>query len=255
MAALEAGKHVFIEKPMTDSPETARQLVEEAERRGKLIFVDHTFVYTGAVTKIKSLVIDGSVGELQYYDSVRINLGLFQSDVNVIWDLAVHDISILDHIMPTRPVAVSCQAARMVENQPESLAYVTLFYNDNVMAHVHVSWLSPVKIRQALIGGRKRMIVYDDLEPSEKVKVYDRGIELVTDQAVADKLRVAYRSGDMMAPNLDTTEALQRIAQHFNECIASGRQPVTDGAAGLRVVAVLAAAQRSIAERGTTIAL
>lgn len=255
MEALKAGKHVYIEKPMAATAGDAEKLLEEAARRDLLIFVDHTFIYTGAVRKIHELMDSGKIGDFLYYDSVRINLGLFQSDVNVVWDLAVHDISILDHIIPQKPQAVSCQAISIIKNQPESLAYLTLYYADNKLAHIHVSWLSPIKIRQTLIGGSKQMIVYNDLELSEKIKIYDKSVELVTDPDEVTRLRVGYRSGDMLAPNLDGTEALSQIADHFNDCVTTGRQPITNGETGTRIVQILESAMLSAARKGEVVAL
>jgi predicted dehydrogenase len=212
--------------------------------------VDHTFVYTGAVRKAKELVSSGAIGEVLYYDSVRVNLGLFQSDVNVVWDLAPHDLSILEYLVDEQPVAVSAHGIRHVPGQPENIAYVTLFYSGKRIAHLHVNWLAPVKIRQTLIGGTKKMVVYDDMEPSEKIKVYDRGVELTQVESAPDRineLRVGYRSGDMFAPKLEGAEALRVETRHFVDCIEHGSKPLSDGEAGLRVVRVLEAANDSMA--------
>jgi len=249
MRALRAGKHVLVEKPLSDSSENCLRMIDEAEKRGLTLMVDHTFPYTGAVRKIGELVQSGQIGEVFYYDSVRINLGLFQHDVNVIWDLAVHDLSIIDYLFADKPVAVSATGMSHVDGQPENVAYLTLFFEGKMVAHFHVNWLAPVKIRRTLIGGSKKMIVYDDLEPSEKVKVYDKGITLTEPDGVY-KMLVGYRAGDMWAPQLDTFEALKAVTEHFVKCVESGTRPLTDGRAGLDVVRILEAAPRSMVERG-----
>ena len=215
--------------------------------------VDHTFVYTGAVRKSQELVANNGLGDIYYYDSVRVNLGLFQHDVNVVWDLAVHDLAIMDYILPLRPQAVSATGMSHVPGKPENIAYLTLFFDGNLIAHIHVNWLAPVKIRRTLIGGSQRMVVYDDLEPSEKVKVYDKGITVSNGPETLYRMLIDYRTGDMWAPQLDITEALKVEAQHFVQCIENGRQPITSGEAGLRVVRILEAASRSMAERGQLI--
>jgi predicted dehydrogenase len=217
--------------------------------------VDHTFVYTGAVRKIKELVEGGRLGQIYYYDSVRVNLGLFQHDVNVIWDLAVHDLSILDYVLDARPCAVAAMGIAHVPGQPQDVAYLNCFFNDDLIAHFHVNWLAPVKIRRTLIGGDEQMIVYDDLEPSEKVKVYDRGITLNNGAEGIYQLMVGYRTGDMWAPQLNRTEALWIEASHFLACIEEGQQPLTNGQVGLRVVRILEAAARSMAHRGRPVEL
>lgn len=259
MQALRAGKNVLVEKPMTMDVDQAQRLVDEAERRRLKLSVDHTFVFTSAVRKIRELATKGDLGELYYYDSVRVNLGLFQHDVNVIWDLAVHDLSIMDYVLPMKPVAVSATGIGHVAGRPENIAYLTLFFDGPLIAHVHVNWLAPVKVRRTLIGGSRKMIVYDDLEPSEKVKVYDKGITVNDnghDQGTPNyQLLVGYRAGDMWAPNLDMTEALTVEIRHFFECIEQGRQPIADGAAGLRLVEILEAATQSLRQRGRAIEL
>ncbi|NUR56101.1 MAG: Gfo/Idh/MocA family oxidoreductase [Acidobacteria bacterium] len=258
LEALRAGKHVLVEKPMAMNSAHARHLMEEAARRNLVLAVDHTFVYTGAVRKIRELMAS-DVGDIYYYDSVRVNLGLFQHDVNVIWDLAVHDLSIMDYVLPMKPVAVSATGIGHVAGRPENIAYLTLFFDGPLIAHVHVNWLAPVKVRRTLIGGSRKMIVYDDLEPSEKVKVYDKGITVNDnghDQGTPNyQLLVGYRAGDMWAPNLDMTEALTVEIRHFFECIEQGRQPIADGAAGLRLVEILEAATQSLRQRGRAIEL
>jgi predicted dehydrogenase len=256
MRALSAGKHVLVEKPLTSSADEGRRLIDEAGRRGLVLMVDHTFVYTGAVRKIRAVVGAGDLGDVYYYDSVRVNLGLFQHDVSVIWDLAVHDLSILDHVLPARPRAVSATGMSHVARGPENIAYLTLFFSDALIAHIHVNWLAPVKVRRTLIGGSRKMIVYDDLEPSEKVKIYDRGIS-VGDQGTEGvyKMLVSYRTGDMCAPQLDLTEALTVEIAHFIDCVEGRDRPTTDGHAGLRVVEIMEGATRSMAEQGRPVDL
>ncbi|HMB82348.1 MAG TPA: Gfo/Idh/MocA family oxidoreductase [Vicinamibacterales bacterium] len=255
MAALRAGKHVLVEKPLAASSEQGRRLIEEATRRKLVLMVDHTFVYTGAVRKIASLVSSGELGELYYYDSVRVNLGLFQHDVNVIWDLAVHDLSIMDHVLPLKPRAVSATGMSHVAGGHENIAYLTLFFDTNFIAHIHVNWLAPVKVRRTLLGGSQRMIVYDDLEPSEKIKVYDRGITLNSNPENVYEMLVGYRSGDMWAPRLEAAEALKTEITHFLDCIERGVKPLTDGVSGLRVLELVEAASESMASRGRLVEL
>jgi predicted dehydrogenase len=250
LKALKADKHVLVEKPLTATSEQAVQLIEEAQRRNRVLMVDHTFVYTGAVRKIREMVASSSLGDIYYYDSVRVNLGLFQPDVNVIWDLAVHDLSIMDYVLPIKPVAVSATGISHIPGKPENVAYMTLFFPNRQIAHLHVNWLAPVKVRQTLIGGSEKMIVYDDLEPSEKVKVYDRGVTLFPQSEAAYELLVSYRSGDMWAPRLDATEGLRTEALHFIDCIENSRRPETDGLTGLRIVRIVEAAEKSLRTRG-----
>ena len=255
MEALGAGKHVLVEKPMTATSEEALRLIEGADRHNLVLMVDHTFVYTGAVRKIRELIDRGSLGELYYYDSTRVNLGLFQHDVDVIWDLAVHDLSIMDFILSESPVAVSATGIGHIKGAAENIAYVTAFYDSSLIAHLSVNWLSPVKVRRTLIGGSRQMIAYDDLENSEKVKVYDKGVTVRNGPESVYKLLVGYRSGDIHCPQLDVTEALRIEAAHFADCIETGKTPQTDGFAGLRVVSVLEAATKSMKERGRSVAL
>lgn len=255
MQVLDAGKHVWVEKPLTETAEQAERLIEEAARRNLVLMVDHTFVYTGAVRKIRELVESDGLGDIYYYDSVRVNLGLFQHDVNVIWDLAVHDLSILDYVLGKRPNAVSATGIGHVPGAPENIAYLTLFFDGNMMAHIHSNWLSPVKIRRTLIGGSQKMVVYDDLELSEKVKVYDKGLTLDRKSDSIYQVLVGYRSGDMWAPQVGVTEALLTEALHFRDCIQQGERAITDGEAGLRVVRILEAATRSLRARGEPIPL
>ncbi len=253
-AALLAGKHCFIEKPMTASSAEAQDLIDIAEQGNLKLFVDHTFIYTGAVRKMKEIITSGRIGDIYYFDSVRINLGLFQHDVNVIWDLAPHDLSICDYLLEKQPRAVSAVGSCHVGNGLEDIAYLTLEFENNVIAHFHVNWLAPMKIRKTLIGGTKSMIVYDDTEASEKVKIYDKGIDVTTREGVYDTL-VQYRTGDMLSPKLEQTEALAVGTQHFIDCILNDKQPLTDGRAGLNVVRILEASEISIKNRGRMVEL
>ncbi len=255
LAALRAGKHVLVEKPLAPSADQVRHLMDEADRRGLTLMVDHTFLYTPAVQKIRDLIAQGELGDVYYYDSTRSSLGLFQSDVNVIWDLAVHDISIIQYIMDEIPVAVSATGSCHVTGSPENMAHITLFFESKCVAHVSVNWLSPVKVRQTFIGGNKKMIVYDDLEPTEKIKLYDKGITLNAPTENAHQFRIGYRAGDMWAPNISTKEALQTEIEHFIDCVRTGATPVSSGLSGLRVIEVLEAASRSIAEHGKPVSL
>ena len=253
MAALRAGKHLWLEKPMAETSFQARKLNDEAVRRKRVLFVDHTFIYTGAVRKMGEVIRNGELGRTYYYDSIRVNLGLFQRDVNVISDLAVHDFSILDYLFGEHPVAVSAGGINHFPGTPENLAHITLFYDSGMIAHANVSWLAPVKVRQILIGGSKKMIIYDDLDPSEKVKVYDKGVSFTDDPEKIRELRVGYRTGDMWAPKLATNEALQLASEHFVDCIEHSKVPETDGRLGLRVVELIEAATSSMRGRGETV--
>ena len=253
MAALKAGKHLWIEKPLAETSLQARKLMEEAEKRKRTLFVDHTFIYTGAVRKMGEIVKSGDLGSVYYYDSVRVNLGLFQRDVNVVSDLAVHDFSILDYLLGEHPSAVSASGAHHFPGTPENLAYITLFYDSGTIAHVNVSWLAPVKVRQILLGGSKQMIIYDDVEPSEKIKVYDKGVSFTDDPKQIHELRVGYRTGDMWAPKLDMAEALHTGGKHFVQCIEQSKAPLTDGRLGLRVVELIEAATSSMRGKGETV--
>jgi predicted dehydrogenase len=255
LAALGAGKHVLVEKPLAQTSEQARRLIEEADRRNLVLMVDHTFLYTPAVQKIRELIGDGVLGDIYYYNGVRASLGLFQSDVNVIWDLAVHDISIIQYIFNEDPVAVSATAASHVPGNPENMAHITLFFRSSCIAQIGVNWLSPVKVRQTFIGGSRKMIVYDDLEPTEKIKVYDKGITLNGSPEKAHQLRIGYRAGDMWAPHLPAKEALQTEAEHFIDCLRRGTPPISSGATGLRVIEILEATSFSIAAQGTPVSL
>ncbi|MBE9209039.1 Gfo/Idh/MocA family oxidoreductase [Nostoc sp. LEGE 06077] len=255
LAALQAGKHVLVEKPMTTTSEQAMRLIDEAEKRNLVLMVDHTFVYTGAVRKMHDLIATNSLGDIYYYDSVRVNLGLFQHDVNVIWDLAVHDLSIMNYVLPSQPYAVSATGVSHVPGEPENIAYLTLFFENNLIAHINVNWLAPVKIRRTLIGGSQRMIVYDDLEPSEKVKIYDKGITVNGNAESLYQMLIGYRTGDMWSPKLDMTEALRSEGLHFIDCITKSDRPLTGGEAGLQVVKILEAATQSLKKQGQLIEL
>jgi predicted dehydrogenase len=252
-SALENGKHVFVEKPFTSTGDQAKELIEIAERKNLTIMVDHTFLFTGAVRKIRELMDNGTLGELYYYDSTRVNLGLFQHDVNVVWDLAPHDLSIMNYLIKDAPQAVVATGQSHL-NGHEDVAYITIFYQRNIIAHVNVNWLSPVKIRTTLLGGEKKMLVWNDLEPDEKIKVYDKGVE-ITNQTGVYNLLVSYRSGDMCAPRIDQTEALQAETKHFIECITNGNTPINDGIAGYRVVHILEAASQSMKDKGRIVNL
>jgi predicted dehydrogenase len=255
LAAIRAGKHVLVEKPMAMNVDECSVLIDEAAKRKLTLMVDHTFVYTPAVRKMRELVQDGSLGDIYYYDSVRVNLGLFQHDVNVIWDLAVHDLAIMDFVLPERPLAVSATGISHVPGGHENIAYLTMFFAGKLISHIHVNWLAPVKVRRTLLGGSKKMIVWDDLEVSEKVKVYDRGITLNSGPDNLYQLLVGYRSGDMWAPRLDTKEALSIEIQHLVDCVEHGKRPMTDGEAGREVVRILENGTRSMREQGRPIEL
>ena len=252
-AALLNGKHVFVEKPFTSNAAQAQELIELAAQRNLKIMVDHTFLFTGAVTKIKQLLDDGSLGKLYYYDSTRVNLGLFQHDVNVVWDLAPHDLSIIDHLIEQTPEAISATGQTHL-NGHEDVAYITVYFPDKVIAHINVNWLSPVKVRTTLIGGEKKMLVWNDLEADEKIKIYDKGVNVTSREGLYDLL-VHYRSGDMWAPQIEQVEALTRELSYFVDCIANDKTPVNDGEAGLRVVRMLEAANESIRQRGAVVRL
>jgi predicted dehydrogenase len=255
MQALKAGKHVLLEKPMASSSAEAETLIEEADRRKLVLMVDHSFVYAGAVRKIGDIVRSGAVGDLLYYDSTRINLGLFQHDADVIWDLAVHDFAIIQHLLPGNPCAVTATGVSHVSGRMENIAYITVFYENNLIAHINVNWLSPVKVRRVIIGGSKQMVIYDDTEASEKVKIYDSGITVSTNPDDVYKLLIGYRNGDMHSPRTDTTEALAVEVRHFADCIANGTRPITDGQAGLDVIRLLEAASFSMKARGRLVPL
>jgi len=252
-AALNNGKHVFVEKPFTCNSWQAEELIELADRKGLKIMVDHTFLFTGAVRKIRQLVDDGSLGDLYYYDSLRVNLGLFQHDVNVIWDLAPHDLSIMDYIIQDNPEAIVATGESHL-NGHEDVAFITLYFPRNIIAHVNVNWLSPVKVRTTLIGGEKKMLVWNDLEADEKIKIYDKGVSIKNRENL-HQLLVSYRSGDMWAPQVEQVEALKAELTYFHQCITQNVTPLNDGMAGLRVVKMLEAAAQSIRKRSEAVLL
>jgi len=255
-AAIERGKHVLVEKPLAGSRAEALDLAERADARGVRLMVDHTFVYNTAVRKIRSLVDAGDLGDLLYLDSVRVNLGIFQQDSNVIWDLAAHDLAILDHLIDERPVAISANGSALAGFKHENVAYIAVHYASGFLAHFHVNWLAPVKIRQMLLGGRQRMLLYDDMDQSDKVRVYDKGVDFdVLDEETRRQIFISYRAGDMNAPTLDRREALAAVVEEFAGAIAGRRAPLTDGAAGIRVVTMLEAADRSLRGEGRRITL
>jgi predicted dehydrogenase len=253
--ALESGKDVWLEKPMTEKVEQAEELIELAEKNRRVLHVDHTFVYTGAVRKIRELIDKGELGDLIYYDSTRVNLGLFQQDVDVIWDLAPHDISIMDYLMPFKKVAVSATGSKYYGNGIVPKALLTIYMENNIVGHINVSWVSPVKIRQTLIGGTAKMVLYDDNQPSEKIKVYDKGVNLVETKEELYHLKVQYRIGDMWAPKISDHEALGMQAKHFAECLKTRQKSLTSGEAGLEVVKILVASQKSLKGRGIPVEL
>jgi len=258
-AALLAGKHIFVEKPFTSTSAQARELIDLAAAKKLKIMVDHTFLFTGAVKKIKGLIDAGELGKLLFYDSVRVNLGLFQHDVNVIWDLAPHDLSIMAHVIDKKPLAISAHGSVHYKGGLEDIAYVAVEFADNgFIAHFHVNWLSPVKVRKTLISGDSKMLVWDDLDADEKIKIYDRGVEVKSANGGKDgtyELLVSYRSGDVYIPKLEATEALRAEAQYFVECIDSGGEPFNNGESGLQVVRLLEAADESIKNGGRRVPL
>ncbi len=253
--ALQSGKHVLVEKPLAQSTPQVLDLIELAESMGKILMVDHTFLYTGAVRRMKAMVDSGEIGQLLYFDSVRISLGLVQSDINVLWDLAPHDLSIMDYLFEREPISISATGVKHLNTPHENIAYVTVQFEGNLIAHFHVNWLAPVKVRRTLVGGSKKMVVYDDTENSEKIKVYDKGVVQTQDPERREKMLTGYRNGDMLAPQLDTGEALRLMAKEFVASINEKRAPLSDGYAGYRVVRLLEAAQRSIEQNGRVISL
>ncbi len=252
-AALEHGKHVFVEKPFTSTTRQAEELIELAERKNLKIMVDHTFLFTGAVRKIRELIDDGVLGSLYYYDSTRVNLGLFQHDVSVVWDLAPHDLSIMSFLIPEEPEAVIATGQAHLNGHVD-VAFLTIYFPGNTIAHINVNWLSPVKVRTTLIGGEKKMLVWNDLEADEKLKIYDKGVQMGNGQGLYE-LMVSYRSGDMWAPRVEQAEALRVELGYFIDCVVKDQTPINDGVAGLRVVKLLEAADRSLAARGRAVQL
>ena len=252
--ALNNDKHVFVEKPFTSTVAQAEELLELADRKNLIIMVDHTFLFTGAVKKIKEFVDDNILGELYYYDSMRVNLGLFQHDVNVIWDLAPHDLSIMDYIVGEKAEAITATGKKHFCNGHEDIAFITVFFANNLIGHFNVNWISPVKIRTTLIGGEKRMLLWNDLEADEKVKIYDKGVNIENREGVYDLL-IKYRSGDMWAPRVEQSEALKAEIEYFIDCVLNDQVPFNDGRAGLRVVKILEASNESLKNNGKMIKL
>ena len=252
--ALLNGKHIFVENPFTAKSSQAEELIELAEKKKLKIMVDHTFLFTGAVKKIKELIDGDALGRLYYYDSTRINLGLFQHDVNVIWDLAPHDLAIMDYVVKEKPTAILATGAKHLRHSQENIAYITAHFNNNLIAHFNINWLSPVKVRTTFIGGEKKMLLWNDLETDEKIKIYDKGVKIESREGIY-KLLVEYRSGDMHSPRIDVFEALRLEAQYFIDCIKHNKIPINDGNAGLRVVKILEAADKSLKTKGALIKL
>ncbi len=250
MAALEAGKHVMLTKPMAASSEQCKRLIDTAKRKNCTVILDHTFVYTDAVQKMHELIVAGDLGNILYYDSTRINLGLFQPDTSVVWDLAIHDLSIIDYLFKEKPVAVSCIAVGHVPGRPENIAFITLFFPSGTIAHINVNWMSPVKVRHILIGGDKKMVIYNDVDPTEKIRIYDRGVDVAQDKGQIYQQLTKYRLGGVEIPALPGNEALKTEINHFFDCIEQGKTPITDMYAGLRTVRLLEAINLSIAQRG-----
>jgi predicted dehydrogenase len=253
-AALENGKHVFVEKPFTSTSQQAEELIELADRKNLKIMVDHTFLFSGAVRKIREVVDAGTLGPLYYFDSTRVNLGLFQHDVSVVWDLAPHDLSIMDHIITAKPEGVSATGINHLNGHAD-MAFITVYFPGNIIAHVNVNWLSPVKVRTTLIGGRDKMLVWNDLEADEKIKIYDKGVDISGGGQSVYDLLVSYRSGDVWSPKVEQTEALKYELNYFLDCITKDQIPVNDGAAGLRIVRLLEAAEQSLKHRGQLVSL
>jgi len=253
-ACLESCKHILVEKPLASSVVQGEELVSLAEKNNLRLMCDHTFCYTGAVRKIRDIVKSGTLGELFYFDSVRVNLGLFQQDVNVVWDLAPHDLSIVDFVVEEKPVLVSAHGVSHADNDIENIAYISLGYQNSFIAHFHVNWLSPVKVRKTMIAGSEKMLVWNDLDQAEKIKIYDKGIKVKQgEREQKERLLVSYRSGDMYAPRIYQVEALSLMVKEFADCIQESRPALTDGEAGLRVLRILDAANRSIKAGGANV--
>ena len=252
--ALENGKHIWVEKPFTSTSAQAEEIISIADRKNLKIFVDHTFIYNGAVRKMKELVESDELGNVIYFDSERINLGLFQKDINVIWDLAPHDLSIMNYILPDHEIAAVSANGIANYNGRENLAHLCIHFKENTFAHFHVNWVSPVKIRRMIVGGDKKMLVYDDMENFEKIKVYNSGVDFKTTESIHEAL-VQYRIGDMFSPKVSQVEALSLGAKEFISAIQEDRQPLTNGKDGLAVVRILEASDKSIKNNGEIIEL
>lgn len=258
MAAIQAGKNVFVEKPITTTSDEALRLIEAADKQGVILAVDHTFLFTGAVRKLKELIAKKSLGNLYYYDSVRVNLGLFQTDVSVVCDLAVHDFAITDYLFNQRPQTISANGTSHIPGSQKNVAYITVQHASGFISHINVNWLAPVKIRQTLIGGAEKMVVYDDMEPSEKIKIYDHGVTVASQPQTEEEIlqmRIGYRKGDVLSPRLDTREALAVELDHLADCLSNNRPPINDGALGARVVQMMEAAERSMSSNGAPVQL
>ena len=254
--AFAAGKHVLVEKPLAGTVEDATRIVDAARAAGRILMVDHTFVYLGAVQTIRDLIESGELGDLYYIDSVRVNLGLFRRDASVIWDLAVHDLSMMAAWVRAEPVAVSCIGVSHVEGLPEDMAYLTVHYPGSLIGHAHVNWLSPIKIRRMLIAGSDKTVVFDDLSTDEKIRLYSRGITRREELVDANLVPLAYRRlGDIWIPQVGQTEALRVMIGHFIDCCRSGEAPLTGGPEGLQIVRILEAAERSIRLGGARVEL
>jgi predicted dehydrogenase len=255
--ALQNGKHVFVEKPFTATVAQAEELIELSEKKNLVLMVDHTFLFTGATRKIKEIIDEGTLGNIYYYDSTRVNLGLFQHDVNVIWDLAPHDFSIMDYLIEEKPIAIAAHGKSHFNgrgNDLEDIAYITAYFQSNIIAHFNVNWLSPVKVRTTLIGGEKKMLVWNDVNADEKIKIYDKGVEVETKEGIYNLL-ISYRSGDMWAPKIDQTEALKLETEYFVDCVLNNKKSINDGYAGLRVVNMLEACGKSLKNNGKLVNL
>jgi predicted dehydrogenase len=252
---LEAGLHVMVEKPLAATTSEAQALVEIADRCGKVLMVDHTYLFGNPVRMIRKIVDQGVLGDLYYVDSVRINLGLFQRDVNVIWDLAPHDLSIIDYILGVDARSISACGCAHTDSGMEDIAYVNVDFGDRLLANIHVNWLSPVKVRQMIFAGSKKSLIFNELNTTEPIKIYDRGIDVGTNAEERQRLLVNYRSGDIWSPQVEAGEALQNVAKHFADCIREGKTPISDGRLGLRVVKLLESATRSIRAQGGRVVL
>lgn len=251
--ALQNGKNVFVEKPFTSTVAQAEELVELAEKKNLTIMVDHTFLFTGAVRKIKEIIDANILGNIYYYDSTRVNLGLFQHDINVVWDLAPHDFSIMDYLIDEKPEALTACGKSHI-NKLEDVAYITVYFPNNIIAHFNVNWLSPVKVRTTLIGGERKMLVWNDINADEKIKVYDKGVEINGRESIYNLL-VSYRFGDIWSPKVDHVEALKLEAEHFVDCLMNNKTPINDGKAGLRIVRMLEACNKSLKYNGQVVIL
>jgi predicted dehydrogenase len=252
---LERGLHVLVEKPLAATVHEAQKLTDLGARQGRILMVDHTYLFSSAVRCIKALVDEGELGDLYYIDSVRINLGLFQRDINVVWDLAPHDLSIVDHVLETEARSISAWGCAHADPDLEDIAYVNVDYGDRLPVNFHVNWLSPVKVRQMIFAGSRKSLIFNELNTTEPVKVYDRGIELTEDLEERRKAMVGYRTGDIWIPHLEPTEALQEVVRHFALCIREGKTPLSDGQLGVRVVRLLEAASRSMRAQGGRVVL